>query len=267
MPTTPINTNFEHTSYAYTHKNSLFITVDAFHKRSDDYFDRALNSGGEGAVSCTVTGDHLLWFERLLIEANKDKSIKHIFVQAHIPILQPVRKINCSGQFMDQGTESAFWKLMVKHNVDVYFAGEVHATTASKDPDSNLIQVVSRANRFNNFLNVNVEDNGFSIKAYNEVGTEWRWNANYTQYGLLTVDKSDSSNTVITSSGILKIIDPALPLIRMRLEKYHVFPLHDRIIVGMKYNEYKQMLGGYTKAIRGVNSTEGMMNVGVFGRK
>lgn len=268
VPSTPINTAFEHTSYAYIHKNSLFITVDAFHKHDKNYyFDRSLSSGGEGAVSCTIKGNHLSWFESLLIEANKDASIKHIFVQAHVPILQPVRKINSSGQFLDKATESNFWKLMVKYNVDVYFAGDVHATTASKDPTSNLLQVVSRGNRFNNFLNVNVTENGFRITAYNEVGTKWRWNANYTKYGLLIVDKSDSNNTAISSSGILELIDPALPLIHIAFEKYHAFPLHERIIVAMKYNEYQQMLGGYSIEIRGVNSTEGMMNLGSFGRK
>ncbi len=57
------------------------------------------------SITCTVEGDHLAWFESgVIIEANNDPSIKHIFVQAHVnvPILQSVvRKIDCSGQFMD----------------------------------------------------------------------------------------------------------------------------------------------------------------------
>ncbi len=268
VTSTPVDTAYEHTSYAYVHKNALFVTVDAFETQNQDYFDRSSSSGGEGSVTCTVTDKHLAWFESLLQEARKkDSPIRHIFVQAHIPILQPVRKINCSGQYMDQASQSDFWKTMKKYDVDVYFAGEVHATTATKDTDSNLIQVVSRANRFNNFLTVNVNEDGFSIKAYNEVGTEWRWNANYTQYGSLTVDKSNAVNTKIESSGILKLLDLGKPLVRLSFDKRDTFALHERIVVGMKYNEYQQMLGGYSKEIRGVNSTEGMINFGDFGRK
>jgi len=85
-----------------------------------------------------VEGDHLKWFENVLIEARKNKSIKHIIVQAHLPIIQPVRKVSCSGQFMDNGEESMFWKIMVKYNVDIYFAGEVHTNTVTKDTSSNL---------------------------------------------------------------------------------------------------------------------------------
>ena len=266
VTSTPVGTPYEHTSYAYIHKNALFVTVDAFQKQSQNFFDRESSSGGEGAVTCTVTDEHLMWFETLLSEANNDPSIRHIFVQAHIPILQPVRKINCSGQYMDRAYESPFWKAMRRFNVDVYFAGEVHATSASKDPQSNLIQIISRANRFNNFMTVNVTEDGFSIAAYNEIGTEWRWNANYTKYGMLTVDKS-TPNTQITSTGILKVLNLKKPIIRLKFDRRNVFPLQERIVVGMKYNQYKQMLGGYSKEIRGVNSTEGMINFGDFGRK
>jgi len=47
---------------------------------------------------------------------------------------------------------------MTEYGVDVYFADEVHITIASMDPDSNLIQIVSRGKRFNNFLQVEVSD-------------------------------------------------------------------------------------------------------------
>lgn len=267
VTSTPVGQHlYQYTSYAYIHKNALFVTVDAFQKLNNDYFDRANSAGGEGAVTCTVVSEHLTWFESLLKAANDDPSIRHIFVQAHIPILQPVRKINCSGQFMDKAIESEFWKVMRKYNVDVYFAGEVHSNSVIKDPHSDLIQVVSRANRFNNFLTVNVTDDGFSIRAYNEIGSKWRWNAMYSQYGLLEVDKS-TTKANITSDGILKVLDLQKPLVRLKFDGRDVFPLQERIVVGMKYNQYRQMLGGYSKEIRGVNSTEGMINFGEFGRK
>ena len=68
--------------------------------------------GGEGAVSVTVQGEQLLWFEKVLQEARKNESIKHIIVQAHVPILQPVRRVSSSGQFWDLGADSEFWQIM-----------------------------------------------------------------------------------------------------------------------------------------------------------
>jgi hypothetical protein len=266
----PIGTLFQETSFAYIYKNALFITVDAFASKNGNYFDRSNSSGGEGAVTCTVSGDHLTWLENVLIAANDELSstINHIFVQAHVPILQPVRKINCSGQYLDRGADSEFLRLMKKYNVDVYFAGEVHANTASKDPTSKLIQIVSRGNRFNNFLKVNVKDDGYSITSYNEVGTDWRWNANYTPHGLLTVDKSVSrSKPIIESSGTLELINRKLPMIQLKFDKQNEFPLQSRIVLGMKYDQFMQMLGGYSKDVRGETSFTGLINFGNFGRK
>ena len=123
----PVGTPFETTSYAYQHNNALFITVDAFHTvglGQSTFFDKTNGRGGEGAVTCTVVGEHLSWFENLLKEAKNDSSIRHIFVQAHVPIIQPVRKIACSGQFFDLAENSMFWKLMREYGVDIYFAGE-----------------------------------------------------------------------------------------------------------------------------------------------
>ena len=45
---------------------------------------------------------------------------------------------------MDDEMESDFWKTMRKHEVDIYFAGEVHSNTVTKDPKSDLVQVVTR---------------------------------------------------------------------------------------------------------------------------
>ncbi len=107
-PSRPFQTEFVNTSYAHVHKNVLFITVDAFHEVSSTegrYFDRLHSSGGEGIVTCTVEGGHLNWFRNVLIEARKIDSIKHVFVQAHVPILHPVRKSDCSGQFFDRKSE------------------------------------------------------------------------------------------------------------------------------------------------------------------
>lgn len=100
---TPYGTDYEYTSFSHRHKNVLFITVDVFHEVSNyDYFDRSNGLGGEGIITGDVTGLHLEWFEEVLIEARKDSSINHIIVQAHLPILQPVRTVHSSGMFKFQ---------------------------------------------------------------------------------------------------------------------------------------------------------------------
>lgn len=148
----PIGTPYENTSFAHQYKNVLFITVDCFHNYGHDYFDTKMGVGGEGAVSVTVQGEQLLWFEKVLREARKNDSIKHIIVQAHVPILQPVRRVSSSGQFWDLGEDSEFWQIMSAYDVDFFLCGEVHAISASKSESSNTVQIASRGNMFNAFL-------------------------------------------------------------------------------------------------------------------
>lgn len=135
VPSRPYDTEFEGTLYAYRYKNSLFVSLDIFltvNHGTSNYIDREHGYGGEAAITCSLQGNHLQWFENILVAARSDDTIKHIFVQAHVPIQHPFRKARCSGQFLDDQTESNFWKLMEKYNVDIYFAGEVHATTVTK---------------------------------------------------------------------------------------------------------------------------------------
>ena len=261
----PIGTPYVNTSYAFIHKDALFVTVDAFHDTGANYFETEKGEGGNGVITCNVVGDHLSWFEDVLREARKDSAIRHIFVQAHVPIIQPVRKINSSGQFFDASTDSDFWKVMQKYSVDVYFGGEVHANTATKDPNSNLLQVISRGNRLNNFLKVDVSNDQLNISAYNEVGTKWIWNANYTKFGEIKIDKS-GNETSIQSSGALSILDTSKgPLISLKFERNDTYNLKERQIVGLKYDQFKETLVGHSVTIQDEISTEGMENHGVFG--
>ena len=145
------------------HKNVLFVTVDVFHQEDPDK-----NIGKQGSVTGAVVGKHLKWLDHVLSEARKDSGIKHIFVQAHLPVLQPVRRVNSSGMLMDDEMESDFWKTLRKHKVDIYFAGEVHPNTVTKDPKSDLVQVVTRAQWLNNFVTVDVTDERIDITLYNQ---------------------------------------------------------------------------------------------------
>ncbi len=102
-------------AYFVEHKDVLMVTVDVF--------DRDLIAGHGQA---DVSADQIVWLDSLL-EAHKSVPFK--IVQGHTPVIGPVRKQNSSGIMLKDGRESALWKTMVKHSVDLYLCGEVHAIT------------------------------------------------------------------------------------------------------------------------------------------
>jgi hypothetical protein len=61
VQSTPKGTAHENLSYAHQHKNVLFITVDLYEQVSttEDYVQKKLGRGSEGAVTGTVIGQHL----------------------------------------------------------------------------------------------------------------------------------------------------------------------------------------------------------------
>jgi len=255
----PEGTPYNDTSYAHRHKNVLFITINAFAKVGDgtEYFiDRNHGFGGEGAITCTVRDEHLRWFELVLDEARMDASIKYIFVQSHVPVIQPVQKVSSSGQFMDGGTNSGFWNMMQKYKVDVYFAGDAHANTVTKDDTSNLLQIVSRGNMYNNLLKVEVSDNGFNITSYNENGELKSFNQNYTAHGHLTMQHLNDNTATINSSGVLKILDRSSVLVKFNFNE--ILPLKTRQVLGLKHDNYRISL-------RGIRCEEALPNRGSFG--
>ncbi|MGE4490404.1 MAG: metallophosphoesterase, partial [Kiritimatiellales bacterium] len=198
-PSRPLGTLYEGTSFAYRYKNVLFITVDVFHQESPSKV-----IGEEGTVTGAVTGEHLAWLDQILSEVRKDPSVCHIFVQGHLPVIYPVRKVSSSGMLMDHGTESDFWNVLRKYQVDIYFAGEVHDNTVTKDPDSNLLQVVSRGNFFDNIMTVDVTDRQIELTSYNQTGTAVT-DGQYKPYGHLLVDKS-GAQTKIDGTGVLALL-------------------------------------------------------------
>ena len=266
VPSVPLGTPYEGSSFAMRYKNVLFVSVDAFRLVGNGikhYIDRENGYGGEGAITCDVTGDHLIWFEDILKEGKRDGTIKHVFVQSHLPIIQPVRKVDSSGQFMDGGEESNFWKLMNEYDVDIYFTGEVHSNTASKTKveGSSLIQVVTRSVAFSGFLTVHVSDDTIEVEHYNEVGDAPKFNNNYVQDGRLMIDKS-FGEVRVESYGELKVIDEDLPLIHFNFEA--VTPLGTRQVLGM---ESEDRLIAKTININGINCTDSLENHGSFGNQ
>ena len=251
----PLGTKYEATSYAYQHKNVLFVTVDVFHQEDPDK-----KIGMQGTVTGAVTGKHLAWLDHVLSEAGKDASIKHIFVQAHLPVLQPVRRINSSGMLMDGEMESDFWKTMRKHNVDIYFAGEVHSNTVTKDPKSDLVQVVTRGRWLNNFATVDVTDDEIDITLYNQIAPKPS-DGKYEVYGRLVVDKSAEKKT-FRDEGEFAFLDREARMIHFDFEENFAFK--DRQVLGFSLrqggNPFKSEI-----AIEGVICDRSFANLGSYG--
>ena len=115
------------TAFHWTHKNALFVSVDIFET----------GKSKQGEIAAGVTGAQLKWFEGVL--KNHRDQVDHIIVMGHTPVLRPVRTFSSSGMLTVQGPESAFWKTMVKYDVDLYLCGEVHAVTCKQQ--DGIIQV------------------------------------------------------------------------------------------------------------------------------
>jgi len=128
---------------------------------------------------------------------------------------------------MDGADQSQFWVIMDIYGVDIYFAGEVHSNTASKskDPASNLVQIVSGHKDISNFLVIETIDDAIDVKLFNEVGDKKEWNGQYVENGHLMIDKS-SSDIDISSSGELGLIDNVSALIKFDFQE--ILPLGSR---------------------------------------
>ena len=251
----PLGTKYETTSYAYQHKNVLFVTVDAFHQEDPDKV-----IGRQGSVTGAVVGKHLTWLDHVLSEARKDASIKHVFVQSHLPVLQPVRRVNSSGMLMDGEMESDFWKTLRKHNVDIYFAGEVHSNTVTKDPKSDLVQVVTRAKWLNNFVTVDVTDDVIDITLYNQAAPKPS-DGKYDVYGKFVIDKSSGKKT-FKDEGELAFLDRDARMLHFDFEEN--FALADRQVLGLQPGPYNPFKSEVT--IQGVRCDHSFANQGVFGQ-
>lgn len=262
-PARPEGTPYEETSYAYRHKNVLFVTVDVFHQESPNK-----TIGREGSVTGAVTGKHLKWLDRVLAEGRKDPTIDYIFVQGHLPVIYPVRKVNSSGMMMDEGVDCTFWKTLRKHKVDIYFAGEVHANTVTKDPESDLIQVVSRGNFFNNILTVDVHPDRLDLTTFNQTG-EKPSKGFYNPYGKLTIEKSGGKKT-FRAEGRLAFVNPQGLQLYFPFEKQYkakelnILEVRSRKIQGIPCDKEFLNKGGFGEQYSLLAKTRGLQP-GKFG--
>jgi hypothetical protein len=110
------------TAYAVRpHPNVQLVTLDVF---------RRGYRKGRWTVRTSIDRRQFDWLDRVLTKANED-GVETIIVQAHTPIAAPVRERHTSGLMYEKGVGSPLWRLMKRHAVDLYLAGEVHAVTAS----------------------------------------------------------------------------------------------------------------------------------------
>jgi hypothetical protein len=86
-------------------------------------------TNGSGRMQLRIDDKQFAWLVGVLKKAKAD-GVPWIFVQGHIPILEPVR----SGASSNLGYETApgqrLWKQFAKYGVDLYLCGEVHDVTA-----------------------------------------------------------------------------------------------------------------------------------------
>jgi hypothetical protein len=172
------------TAFYWLHKNALFVSVDVFEK----------GKSKQGEIAAGVTGKQLTWFEQVLGEHGP--KVDHIVVMGHTPILRPVRTFSSSGMLTVKGRDSDFWKVMAKHDVDLYLCGEVHAVTCTQRDGIQQIAhggLIGRTTK-PNYLVVTVRDDRLEldlkeIDLVNGTGRLWQKNKSRGPWDTITITK------------------------------------------------------------------------------
>lgn len=100
-------------AYFVRQGNLLVITVETFEITGDSMY-------------CGVIGEQLEWLEQVL-QQNNDAIFK--IVQGHVGLWGQIKARSSSSLMHVGGKNSDFYKLMAKHGVDLYLAGEFHDVT------------------------------------------------------------------------------------------------------------------------------------------
>lgn len=107
------------TAYAFRPSPQVqVVTLDAFDLTA-------------GRARVQVERRQLRWFEGVLRRAQRD-GVRWTVVQAHPPVLGPVRSRGSSELSYAGGADSRLWRLMQAYGVDLYLAGEVHDATLAE---------------------------------------------------------------------------------------------------------------------------------------
>ena len=198
----PMGTKYRDTSFAVRHKNVLFVMVDIF--RQDGPNDRL--HPRHGSINPDLAGAHLAWFEKVLAAGRGDKAVRYVFVQAHTPALPPVRGQSSSMMMADKFGQSNLWRAMRTHRVDLCFAGEVHATTLTKDPLSDVVQLVTDRNMP---TKITVHADKLELQTFSrKLDPDGRPLANpLHEEHKVTIDKRGGRTAFIGGKGVLKPLD------------------------------------------------------------
>ena len=98
----------------------------------------------------------------------------------------------------------------------------------TKDPNSNLIQIVSRSVRYSDFLTVSVARDTI----FNEVCEERMYTNQYIEDGSLRIIKKPSAEVQVEEgNGALKLLSTEAPLIHFDFEE--ITPLSTRQVIGL----------------------------------
>ncbi len=130
----PVGTAYARTSYwTPLNKNVMLVSVDTMRRHPRNTHPKFK------AVVGSLDRGHLRWFRRTL--AHGKRRFTWVIVQAHTPIVGPVRFSGSSRMRLRGGRKSAMWKAMVRHDVDLYLSGEVHDVTAIDLKGDNPVQL------------------------------------------------------------------------------------------------------------------------------
>lgn len=225
---------YDEGSYVKQVNNVLFVTVDVFRWEGGGsnlhYAHGAMDSDVTGTVGDANT--HLGWLDAVLTAADSDASVDHVILQGHTPVLPGVRKQSSSGMMMHQRDDSPFWQVLQDHDqqsggkVRMYFGGEVHQVTSSKDVDSDIVQLVHGnpplGGGGTNYVVFDVDGKRLDARLYSVDlssaggGTYWQVSegnktgtasANAGELvGTMTIDAS-ATNTTYQTSGWLDFVD------------------------------------------------------------
>ena len=170
------------TAFYWVRNNVLLVSVDVFEK----------GKGKQGDIVAQVTGKQLAWLEDTL-KKHRD-IVDHIVVMGHTPILRPVRKFSSSGMLLEKGRDSALWKTLVEHQVDLYICGEVHAVTCIQKDG---VQQVSHGGLLGrttqpNYMVVTVHENRLDLEIkeidlINGSGMLWQKRKDRGPYDTITI--------------------------------------------------------------------------------
>lgn len=125
----PVEKEWARTAYAtMINPETLLVSLDVFNRRDD-------------RVAVEVVWGQLTWLRDVLAKARRD-GVRWIIVQGHAPIL-PSAISHSSGLHIAGGPRSSLWQTLVRYHVNLYLAGEMHAT--SRVTQDGVTQLVTGA--------------------------------------------------------------------------------------------------------------------------